>query len=153
MVVANSMPGMGMGMGGMNMMANPYMGMMAMHGMPAASSTQGLMQWMKQQQDLASQQCGGLNNLQIFCPGAGGSSSSTPAQQPCSGNNMVDNGQGAAAGQTQSQAMVQQQCSPEKNEIETKADPFTFKLDTDQALEEATKVSDALDDRKTGLGG
>ena len=145
--------GMGMGMGGMNMMANPYMGMMAMHGMPAASSTQGLMQWMKQQQDLASQQCGGLNNLQIFCPGAGGSSSSTPAQQPCSGNNMVDNGQGAAAGQTQSQAMVQQQCSPEKNEIETKADPFTFKLDTDQALEEATKVSDALDDRKTGLGG
>ena len=86
---------------------------------------------MKQQQDLASQH-GGLNNLQTFSPGAGGSSSSTPAQQPCSGNNMVDNGQGAAAGQTQSQAMVQQQCSPEKNEIETKADPFTFKLGSTQ---------------------
>ncbi|CAE7599769.1 unnamed protein product [Symbiodinium sp. CCMP2592] len=159
MVPANSMSMPGMHMGGMNMMVNPYMqGMMGMHGMPHASSMQGLMQWMKQQQDLATQQ-GGLQNLQIFAPGTGSSSgsqqppsSSTPAcaQQLCSSTQAQQPSSSTQAQQPSSSTQAQQ---PENGEsgIETKpADPFAFQLDTTQALEEATKVSDALDNRKTG---
>eukprot|EP00439_Symbiodinium_sp_Y106_P004670 s11750_g1.t1 len=132
MVAANSMPGMGMGMGGMNMMANPHMGMMAMHGMPAASSTQGLMQRMKQQQDLASQH-GGLNNLQTFSPGAGGSTGTAAMTDPKPGH-------GAAA----------MQSGEKRNRDEGRSLHLQARLDTNQALEEATKVSDALDNRKNG---
>ena len=145
---ANGMGGM---MGGMNPgMMGGMAGMMGMCGMPAASSMFGLMQWMKQQQE--AMQSGGLNNLQIFSPG-GGSSSSTPA---CPTNTEpVDKQGGAATGQTQSQqvALVQQHGSPAKEE--NKPDPFTFNLPVagGEALQEATKVSDALDQRKHGENG